>query len=100
VPDRDQRFQAHFWQALYKAFGTKLNFSSFYHPETYGQTTRVNQILEDKLRAYVLEIEGKREDDLPYMKFSYNNSYQSTIKVVLSEALYGRKYRPLYARMT
>jgi len=36
VFDRDQRFQARFWQALQKAFGTKLNFSNSYHPETEG----------------------------------------------------------------
>ena len=54
VSDRDQIFQAHFWQALQKAFGTKLNFSNSYHPETDGQTERVNQILEDMLRGYVL----------------------------------------------
>ena len=36
VSDRDRRFQARFWQALQKAFGTKLNFSSSYHPETDG----------------------------------------------------------------
>lgn len=55
VSDRDQRFKARFWQALQKAFGTKLNFSSSYHPETDGQTERVNQILEDMLRACALE---------------------------------------------
>jgi len=32
VSDRDQRFQAQFWQALQEAFGTKLNFSNSYHP--------------------------------------------------------------------
>ena len=36
VPDRDRRFQARFWQALQKSFGTKLNFRSSYHPETDG----------------------------------------------------------------
>jgi len=44
VFDRDQRFQACFWQALQKAFGTKLNLSSSYHLETDGQTERMNQI--------------------------------------------------------
>ena len=75
VSDRDRRFQARFWQALRKAFGTKLNFSSSYHPETDGQTERVNQVLEDMLRACVLDFQGKWEEYLPLLEFSYNNSY-------------------------
>ena len=59
VLDRGQRFQARFWQALQRAFGTKLNFSSSYHLKTDWQTERVNQILEDMLRACVLEFQGK-----------------------------------------
>jgi len=55
VFDRGQAFQTRFWQALQKAFGTKLNFSSSYHPEIDGKTQRVNQILEDMLKACVLE---------------------------------------------
>jgi len=93
VSDRDQRFQARFWQALQKAFWTKLNFSSSYHPETDGQTERVNRMLEDMLRACVLDFQGKWEEYLPLVEFSYNNSYQSTIKMAPFEALYGRKCR-------
>jgi len=44
------------------------------------------------LRVYVLEFYGKWEGDLPLMEFSYNNSYESTIKMAPFEALYGRKY--------
>jgi len=58
-----------------------MNFNSSYHPETNGQTKKVNQKLEDKLRAYVLEFQGKWEDDLPLVEFPYNSSYQSTIKM-------------------
>jgi len=70
-----------------------LNFSSSYHPKTDGQTERVNQILEDMLRACVLEFQGKWEYDLPLVEFSYNNSYQSTIRMAPFEALYERKCR-------
>jgi len=55
VSDSDQRFQAYFRQALRKAFGAKLNFNSSYHPKTNRKTKKVNQILEDMLRASVLE---------------------------------------------
>jgi len=65
MSDRDRRFQVRFWQALQRAFGTKLNFSSSYHPETDGQTERVNQMLEDMLRACALDFQGKWEEYLP-----------------------------------
>jgi len=49
------------------------------------------------LRACVLEFQGKGEDNLPLVEFPYNNSYQSTIRMTLFEALYGRKCKtPLY----
>ena len=51
----------------------------------------MDQILEDMVGACVLEFKWKWEDDLPLVEFSYNNSYQSTIKMALFEALYGRK---------
>ena len=54
VSDRDTKFTSRFWKKLHEALGTKLDFSSAYHPQTDGQTERVNQILEDMLRAYVL----------------------------------------------
>jgi len=89
--DKDQRFQAFFLLALQQVFGTKLNFSNSSHHKIDGQTKRVNQILEDMLRACVLEFQGKWEDDLPLVEFSYNNSYQSTIKTAPFKALYERK---------
>jgi hypothetical protein len=73
--------------------GTKLSFSTAYHPQTGGQTKRVNQILEDMLRACVLAYGSKWEDCFPFTEFSYNNSYQSSLQMAPFEALYGRKCR-------
>ena len=50
----------------------KLTFSTAYHPQTDGQTERMNQILEDVLRTYVLAYGSKSEDCFPYAEFSYN----------------------------
>ncbi|GKB06181.1 putative reverse transcriptase domain-containing protein [Tanacetum coccineum] len=61
--DRDGRFTSHFWHSLQKALGTQLDMSTAYHPQTDGQ------------------------------KFSYNNSYHTSIKAAPFEALYGSKYR-------
>jgi transposase InsO family protein len=55
VSDRGPQLVAKFWEALHKSLGIKLLHSSAYHPQTSGQTERVNQILEDMLRACVLE---------------------------------------------
>ena len=51
ILDRGPQFIACFWEHLHRALGTKLIRSSTYHPQTSGQTERVNQILEDMLRA-------------------------------------------------
>ena len=81
--------------------GTKLNFSSAYRPQTDGQTERINQVLEDMLRACALKHGGSWDKSLPYAEFSYNNSYQASLKMALFEALYGRKCRtPLYWSQT
>jgi hypothetical protein len=55
VSDRGPQFVSKFWSELHKFLGTKLLHSSAYHPQTSGQTERVNQILEDMLWACVLE---------------------------------------------
>ena len=74
-----------------EAFGTRLNLSSAYHPQSQGQVERVNQVLEDMLRACVLSFGMKWEESLPYAEFSYNNSYQASLKMAPFEVLYGRK---------
>jgi hypothetical protein len=70
--------------------GTHLIRSSAYHPQTDGQTKRVNQIIEDMLCTCVLNDGLKWDKHLPLAKFSYNNSYQESIKMSPFEALYGR----------
>jgi hypothetical protein len=55
VSNRGPQFVSKFWSELHKSLGTKLLHSSAYHPQTSGQTERVNQILEDMLQACVLE---------------------------------------------
>jgi hypothetical protein len=71
--------------------GTRLSFSTAYHPQTGGQTERVNQILEDMLRAYVISFDKNWEKCLPFAEFAYNNSFQLSLGMAPFEALYGRK---------
>jgi hypothetical protein len=93
VSDRGSQFTNRFWKALHDAMGTRLSFSTAYHPQTGGQTERTNQILEDMLRACILSFGANWEKSLPYAEFSYNNGYQSSLGMSPFEALYGRRCR-------
>jgi hypothetical protein len=82
---------------LHETLDTQLHFSSAYHPQTDGQTERVNQILEDKLRACALQYGRSWDKSLPYAEFSYNNSYQESLKMASFVLLYDRRCRtPLF----
>jgi transposase InsO family protein len=89
ISDRGSIFVARFWEQLHECLGTHLIRSSAYHPQTDGQTERVNQIIEDMLRACVLIDGPKWDKHLPLAEFSYNNSYQKSINMSPFEALYG-----------
>ncbi|GKB70371.1 reverse transcriptase domain-containing protein [Tanacetum coccineum] len=84
---------ARFWQTMQKALGTRLDMSTAYHPQTDGQSERIIQTLEDMLRVCVIGFGGSWNIYLPLAKFSYNNSYHSSIRCAPFEALYRRKYR-------
>ncbi|KAL0543546.1 hypothetical protein IC582_018644 [Cucumis melo] len=90
VSDRDARFTSKFWKGLQTAMGTRLDFSTAFHPQTDGQTERLNQVLEDMLRACALEFPGSWDSHLHLMEFAYNNSYQATIGMAPFEALYDK----------
>ncbi|KAL5577180.1 hypothetical protein UlMin_018879 [Ulmus minor] len=91
VSNRDAQFTSKFWKGVQRAMGTSLNFSTAFHPQTDGQSERTIQILEDMLRACVLDFKGTWDRYLPLIEFSYNNSYQATIGMAPCEALYGRR---------
>jgi transposase InsO family protein len=89
--DRGSLFTSRFWESFQEAMGTHMSFSTAYHPQSQGQVKRVNQILEDMLHACVISFGKKWEESLPYAEFSYNNSYQASLKMAPFEVLYGRK---------
>ena len=93
VSDRDPRFTVHFWKSFQKVMGTRLTISTAFHPQTDGQSERTIQVLEDMLRACVLDHKGRWEEHLPLVEFAYNNSYQASIQMAPCEALYGRPCR-------
>jgi hypothetical protein len=97
VSDGDFHFTSRFSESLQKEMGTRLKFSTTFHPHTNGQSEWTNQILEDMLWAYVLDFKGSWVQYLPLIEFVYNNNYQATIGMSSYEAFYGYNCQsPLY----
>ncbi|MCO5606721.1 hypothetical protein L7F22_060911 [Adiantum nelumboides] len=75
VSDQDPRMTNNFWRGLFQNFGTKLNFSSVYLPQTDGQSEIANSIVLDLLKAYVMKVDLRNywEKYLPLVEYAYNN---------------------------
>nr|GFA60572.1 DNA/RNA polymerase superfamily protein [Tanacetum cinerariifolium] len=76
-----------------KAWGTRLKFSTAFHPQTDGQSERTIQTLEDMLRSCALEWTGNWDNYICLVEFAYNNSWHASIKCAPFEMLYGWKCR-------
>ena len=79
VSDRGSVFTSQFWRAVHSGLGTKLSMSSSYHPQSDGQTERMNQVLENMLRTWVNSRQDNWENLLPCAEFAMNNSYSSSV---------------------
>ncbi|CAH0489286.1 unnamed protein product [Peronospora farinosa] len=77
VSDRDPRFTSAFWTSLFELLGTKLLMSTAAHPETDGQTERVNRVLEDVLRSYATSFTSWSAF-LPLAEFALNNAVHAS----------------------
>ncbi|KAG2884436.1 hypothetical protein PC119_g19610 [Phytophthora cactorum] len=77
VSDRDPRFTSAFWARLFELLGTRLLMSTAAHPETNGQTERVNRVLEDVLRIDATSFTSW-SSFLPLAKFALNNAVHSS----------------------
>ncbi|GJW52037.1 putative reverse transcriptase domain-containing protein [Tanacetum coccineum] len=93
ISARNSHFTLRFWQSMQEAFGTRLDTSTTYHPQTDGQSEHTIQTLEDMLRACVLDLRGSWDVYLSLVEFLYNNGYHSSVRCASFEALYGRKCR-------
>ena len=81
VSNKDTKFTCNLQRELFKGFGTNLNISTTYHPQSDGKTERVNQVIEDMLRMYVMDKPSKWEYYLHLVEFAYNNGYQDSLKM-------------------
>jgi hypothetical protein len=88
ISDRDKVFTSIFWRELIKAMGTKLHYSTAYHPQTDGQTERVNQCLEQYLRCAVQDNPRHWRRWLAMAEFWYNSSFHTAIGCSPFKALY------------
>lgn len=93
ISDRDKVFTSHFWQELFRLSDTTLNMSSSYHPQTDGQTERLNQCLETYLRCMVNTCPAKWSQWLALAEFWYNTTPHSAHGKTPFEVLYGHQPR-------
>lgn len=93
ISDRDRVFTSIFWKELFRRSGTQLQMSSSYHPQTDGQTERVNQCLEMFLRCFVHACPSRWSKWLSLAQFWYNTSFHSTLMLTPFEAMFGHKPR-------
>jgi hypothetical protein len=81
---------SHFWDALLKHLGSSCRLSTAYHPQTDGQTERMNRVLEDMLRHFINPTRTDWDVLLPMMEFAINNSYNTSIRNTPFFLNYGR----------
>ena len=90
ISDRDAKFTSKFWQSLFKQIGTKLALSTAFHPQTDGQTERMNRTLEEMLRTYTNYKQNDWDEWLSALEFAYNNAKQASTKFTPFELDLGR----------
>jgi hypothetical protein len=90
VSDRDSKFTSNFWKHVMETTGTKLRMSTAFHPQTDGQTERVNRIIEEYLRHYVSAEQDNWDELLPLAEFALNDSYQESIGTTPFFLTYGQ----------
>jgi IS30 family transposase len=94
ISDRGSQFISKFWQSLFKILNVKIKLSSTYHPQTYGQTERINQVLKQYLHCTINYHQDNWMELLSLAKFAYNNTIQGSTQQIPFFANYG--YHPKF----
>jgi hypothetical protein len=98
VSDRDLVFTSHFWQSVIRATRTQLKMSTAHHPQTDGQTKRVNQSIACYLRCFISAHPQHWAKWLSLCDFWYNTNWHASLGKSPFELVYGRK--PWYFGLT
>ena len=93
VSDRGAQFTAEMMKELNNLLGIQTKLSTAYHPQTDGQTERVNQELEQYLRVFIDHRQEQWPDWLGTAEFAYNNKIHTATKTSLFKANYGQDPR-------
>lgn len=92
ISDKGAQFTSQLWKLFQEGFGSKVNLSTALNTKTDGQAECNIKTLQDMFRI-VIDYKGNWYDHLTLIKFSYNNSYDSSIPMLHCEALYGLRCR-------
>lgn len=89
VSDRDPKLMSNFMQDLMRCIGIKHAPSTAFHPQSDGQTERLNRVVQEMLRNYVSPLHDDWDEYLDLAEFAYNNSYHESIKTTPFRLTYG-----------
>jgi len=93
ISDRGVQFVAGMIKELNNLLGIQMKLSIAYHPQTDGQTERLNQELEQYLRVFINHRQEQWPDWLGIAEFAYNNKIHTATKILLFKANYGQDPR-------
>lgn len=90
ILDHGTQFTSKFWGILHEHLSIQLTFSTPFYPKTEGQSKRTIKMLKDMLRLFLIDSRGHWNKFLPFLEFSYNNSYHFSIDMQLYKVHDGR----------